>query len=125
MVMEFLGYIIVGLVSGVLGGMGLGGGTVLIPALTIFLKVNQLGAQALNLISFLPMAIISLIFHFKNKLVEVKGIWFIIIPAVIFAVLGAWLSSIVSSKWLGKAFGIFLVLLSIIQFISPKIKRKT
>jgi uncharacterized membrane protein YfcA len=49
--MSFFIYLLVGALGGVLGGMGMGGGTLLIPALTIFCEVEQHVAQAINLIS--------------------------------------------------------------------------
>ena len=61
-------YFIAGIASGVLGGMGMGGGTVLIPILTLLLGVGQHESQAINLVTFLPMAAVSLLIHFKNKL---------------------------------------------------------
>ena len=61
--MSFILYLLVGFLSGMLGGMGMGGGTILIPALTIILGVEQHVAQATNLIAFLPMALFSLKSH--------------------------------------------------------------
>ena len=49
--------ILAGAIGGIIGGMGMGGGTLLIPLLTIFLGISQKLAQAYNLISFLIMAI--------------------------------------------------------------------
>ena len=54
--MSFIFYLLAGFVSGLFGGMGMGGGTVLIPVLTLFFGVEQHIAQATNLIAFLPMA---------------------------------------------------------------------
>ena len=68
--MEYFLYILFGALGGLIGGMGMGGGTILIPLLTLFLNVPQLQAQTINLISFIPMAIVSLIIHIKNKLVD-------------------------------------------------------
>ena len=70
--MEFVWYGVAGIISGVLGGMGMGGGTILIPLLSIFYAVSQHTAQATNLISFIPMSVIALIIHLKNKLVDFK-----------------------------------------------------
>ena len=53
-----------------LGGMGMGGGTVLIPALTVILGVEQHVAQATNLIAFLPMALFTLKIHKENGLLH-------------------------------------------------------
>ena len=68
--MSFVFYIISGVVGGVIGGMGMGGGTLLVPILTILFSVGQRFAQCINLISFIPMAIVALIIHAKNKLIK-------------------------------------------------------
>ena len=115
---------IVGIVGGVLGGMGMGGGTVLIPLLTIFCSVSQKNSQAINLISFIPMAVVVLIIHAKNKLIKKQGILFIIIPAVIFAVGGSIVSSFINSDILKRVFGGFLIALSVLEFFSDKISSK-
>ncbi len=110
--------ILFGLISGVLGGMGMGGGTLLIPMLTIFLKFDQHLVQGINLIVFLPMAVVALIFHFKNKLVDMKKSWIIMITGVATGIGGAILSQMVDSKNLKIYFAIFLILLGIFQFLS-------
>ena len=117
----FWWYLLVGVFSGVLGGMGMGGGTVLIPILTIFLSVKQHVAQAVNLVSFVPVGIIALIIHIKNKLVKGKGLLFVILPAILFSVLGSLLSVKLNGDLLGKFFGGFLLILSIIEFFSREI----
>ncbi len=98
--------ILFGFIAGVIGGMGMGGGTFLIP-LFQFLDYGQKTIQAINLISFLPMAGAALALHFKNKLVKTNGVLWIIIPAVAFSVLGALLTNSVSPKFLKICFGIF------------------
>lgn len=113
--MEFVWYSIAGLLGGVLGGMGMGGGTVLIPLLSIFYSVGQHSAQAVNLISFIPMAIVALIIHLKNKLVVFKDLLKIIIPGLISCVVGSFLAKQISAEVLKRIFGGFLILLSIIQ----------
>ena len=55
--------------SGIVGGMGMGGGTLLIPVLTIFFKFNQQNAQGINLLVFIPMSIVAVIIHMKNNLI--------------------------------------------------------
>ena len=54
--MEYVWYVLAGIVSGVIAGMGMGGGTLLIPILTIFFALSQTLAQGINLFSFLPCA---------------------------------------------------------------------
>ena len=115
--MDYLWFLIAGAVGGILGGMGMGGGTLLIPILTFFLEVTQKNAQAFNLISFVPMAIIALILHAKNKLIALKGMLPLIISAVISSLLGGFAVSFIEGDLQTKLFGGFLVLLAIVKFI--------
>ena len=115
--MRYLWYVFAGLIGGILGGMGMGGGTLLIPLLTIFYSVNQHMAQAINLIGFIPMAIVALIIHIKNKLVKFDNVLIIIISGAITCVAGCFLAKIMSGNLLKRCFGGFLVLLSIFQFV--------
>ena len=116
--MEFLWYVVAGVLSGVLGGMGMGGGTILIPLLSIFYSVNQHSAQAVNLVSFIPMSVVALIIHLKNKLVDFKKVLWVILPGVLTCILGCYLARAISSQLLKRFFGGFLLLLSIFQLIS-------
>lgn len=116
--MSFLIYIAVGFLAGVLGGMGMGGGTILIPALTIFLGVNQHIAQATNVIAFLPMAALVLPAHKKNGLLRTDDVWEIIIPALITTVLAGFIMAALPTEVLKKLFGFFLIALAVRQLFS-------
>ena len=70
--MSVIWFLIAGVVSGVIAGMGMGGGTLLIPILTIFLNLEQRLAQGINLIVFVPMSIFAIIIHCKNKLIDFR-----------------------------------------------------
>lgn len=115
--MNFVWLILCGFVGGVLGGMGMGGGTVLIPLLTIFLGVSQKLSQGYNLISFLLMSIIAIIIHLKNNLVEKNVILPIVLPALCFSVFGSLLANFISNSSLKALFGIFLIVLSVLELI--------
>ena len=110
-------FILLGFVAGIFGGLGMGGGTLLIPLLTIFLNLDQKLSQGINLVSFLVMALFSLIIHYKNGYVRTKGIFIIILSGVIFSVTGALIAGILSSKILRITFGIFLCFLSLVEII--------
>ncbi|MGN0814628.1 MAG: TSUP family transporter [Candidatus Coproplasma sp.] len=113
--MSFIIYLSVGFFAGLLGGMGMGGGTILIPALTIITGVGQHVAQATNLISFLPMAAFSTAVHKKQGLLQTQGSAGIIIPAVVTSVLGGLIALVLPSDLLGKLFGLFLIALAVKQ----------
>ena len=116
--------VLAGIAAGALGGMGMGGGTILIPVLTIFFGVEQKQAQAINLVAFIPMAIASLIVHVKNKRVETKGILWIIIPATVLSFAGSLVAQAINGEILKRIFGGFLLLLSVAQFFSEEINEK-
>ena len=108
-------YVLFGILGGVIGGMGMGGGTLLIPLLTIFLSVEQKVAQGINLLAFLPMAIVALIVHFKNKMVETKGLLWIIIPGILASVGFAFLASVLNNEVLRMLFGSYLILIAVYE----------
>ena len=114
--MRFLVWLIVGFAGGVLGGMGMGGGTVLIPLLTIFCGVPQHMAQSVNLFTFLPMSLLSLRVHAKNGLLDAKGAVWMMVPATLLSSLGALFVQGVAPGALRAGFGVFLCLLSLYQF---------
>jgi uncharacterized membrane protein YfcA len=109
--------IIFGFLGGVFGGLGMGGGTVLIPILTILLNVQQQTAQGVNLLSFVVMAIFSIIVHLKNGYIVTKGLFSLIIGGVIFSFLGALIALNISSNLLRSMFGVFLCVLAINEAI--------
>ena len=108
--------IIIGLFSGIIGGMGIGGGTILIPAMIILTDLTQQQAQGVNLLSFIPVAITALFTHFRNKNIETK----LCPPLIIFGVIGALIGSLLAvnlpSNLLRKLFGIFLLIMGIYEF---------
>ena len=117
-----------GLFGGICGGMGMGGGTLLIPILTMFLGVDQHLAQGLNLLVFIPTGIIAVIIHAKNRLIDYKSFGLVIIPAVVTAICAALLVGQVKSEVLGYCFGGFLIAIGIFEIINAiraTIKSKT
>lgn len=106
---------IIGFFAGIIGGMGMGGGTILIPALVLLAGIDPKIAQSINLLSSIPMTIFALIIHIKNKNVIFK----LVIPIALFGVLGAIAGSFVanylSSEILKKAFGGFLLVVGLIE----------
>ena len=111
--MAFVTLLICGFAGGLLGGMGMGGGTILIPLLTL-LGIGQAAAQGINLLSFLPMAAIALSIHAKNGLVK-KDAFTFVLPALFGSVPGAILAGVLPSLLLERAFGVFLIVLSLFR----------
>lgn len=110
--------ILTGIIAGIIGGLGMGGGTVLILFLSLFLGIQQHISQATNVIFFVPTAIAALIISFKSKLINFK----LAIPICIWGVIGAFIGGTISVKMnvtaLRKAFAIFLIMIAIYQAYS-------
>lgn len=106
---------LIGLASGVISGMGIGGGTILIPALVLFVKPEQHIAQSVNLLFFIPTAVIALIVHIKNKQIDFKMAVPIIVCGLAGAFLGSRLALTMQGPSLRRWFGIFLVCMGIYE----------
>lgn len=114
--------ILAGLFSGVVSGMGIGGGAILIPVLTVFLSIGQQAAQCANLVYFIPTAIAALVIHIKNKSVDFKAAWPIIGFGIVGAISGSWIAVYMPADILRKIFAVFLFAMGINQFFSKKEK---
>ena len=99
--------ILFGVIGGIFGGMGMGGGTMLIPLLTIFLNFSQKVSQGFNIFSFLVMAVFALIIHIKNGLVDIKSVIPIVLSGILFSLGGAYLANLVKGNVLKIIFGVF------------------
>jgi uncharacterized membrane protein YfcA len=104
--------------------MGMGGGTLLIPILSIFLGFAQKSAQGINLLVFIPMSIVALIVHIKNKLVDFRVGVPIIVIGIVFSVLGSIIANGLSNNNLRVYFGVFLLLVGMFQFVQTIINSR-
>ena len=121
---DFIIYLFASALLGVPAGMGMGGGTLLIPLLTIIFDVEQFVAQGANLIAFIPMSIIACIVHAKNRMFNLKGILFAIIPALLLAILGSYLAKVIKIDLLKRIFGGFIIALSIFSLFSERLSKR-
>lgn len=107
--------LLAGLLSGIIGAMGMGGGAVLIIYLTLFTATDQIASQGINLIFFIPIGVTALIIYSNKKLIKWKITLPIAIGGLLGAVLGILLSGFLGSNIISKIFGGFLILLGIIE----------
>ena len=100
--------ILIGVVSGMVTAIGMGGGTVLILLLTLFLNVSQPVSQATNLAFFVPTAITAIFLNLKEKNIRLKVGINVLVFGSIGAIIGAILANKINVVNLRKLFGIFL-----------------
>ena len=113
--MNWLLYILAGAASGVLSGMGIGGGVLLIPALVLLGGIAQHSAQGINLLYFLPTAIGALWIHRKEGQLEKKILPMLIVGGVLGAAAGGWIANLLEGDILRKIFGVFVAIMGILE----------
>ena len=112
--------IIAGFLSGLIGSMGFGGGGVLIIYLVVFANIPQLQAQGINLIFFVPCAILATIIYTIKKQIDYKQILPVIIGGVIGSIISIFLLKSINTDYLSKAFSIFLITMGISSILRLK-----
>lgn len=109
----FLLPLLVGAVTGVLSGFGVGGGTLLLVYMTVFAGLDQHLAQGINLLYFLPAGLLALPAHVKNGYIEGP----VLLPAIgaglVCAAGAAWAATAMDVELLRRLFGGFLILIGL------------
>jgi hypothetical protein len=113
--LEFIGLTIIGIVAGILSGfLGIGGATILIPALLIIYKITQHMAQGTSLAALLlPVGLLAVIKYWQTGNVNIKFAAFLAIGFLMGGYIGAVLAQPVPDLVLRKIFGIYLLIIAI------------
>lgn len=110
--------LIIGFVSGIISGMGIGGGTLLIPALVFLAGTKQQIAQSINLIVFIPSAIAALFVHARKHNIEKGLLPKLALTGCVGAITGSLLAVNLDSNLLKKFFGVFLLIVGVYEITS-------
>lgn len=100
----------VGTLLGFLSGLGVGGGSLLILWLTLVLQMPQQTARMINLMFFLPAAVVACCFRLRQKLISPRVVLPAIASGCLAAVAGLFLSDFLDASWMKKLFGILLLI---------------
>lgn len=103
--------------SGIFAGMGMGGGTFLIPLLSLVFCFSQTICQSTNVLCFVVLASICFVIYVKNKLIDFKAMFCVGLPALAIAVLASIFALKIKSDLLGILFACFIILVGIFCFI--------
>lgn len=108
-------YITLGLIAGIFGGMfGIGGGTILIPALVYLFGLTQHQAQGTTLaIMVPPIGLLAAWRYWQAGNVKLSMAGFICAGFFLGGLLGAHLIHNVSDPMLKKLFGVYLLIISV------------
>ena len=103
----------VGLLTGILSGFGVGGGSLLMLYLTMFAGVQQYAAGGINLLYFIACAPAALWSHVKNGLVERPAVLWCTLAGLPVSVAAAFLASWINVGLLRRAFGVLLLYIGV------------
>ncbi len=121
MLESFLFLLIISSLLGFLAGIGVGGGSLLILFLTLVMDMEHTVARNINLLFFIPCAIISTFFRWKQGALDIKKI----LPAIVFGCISAAVFSLLGQKLdvsiLKKLFGGLLLIIGLKElFYRPR-----
>lgn len=116
--------LLMGVGTGILSAWGVGGGTLLLLVMTLFLGVDQRMAQGINLLYFLPTAGAGLLFHRKTGMLDKQALRQAIPWGVVTAALGAWAATAMDTEVLRKPFGVYLLVMGVLTLVKKTEKSR-
>jgi uncharacterized membrane protein YfcA len=129
---EWWGFALLGICAGIISGaLGVGSGTVVIPALVLLWGFGQKSAQGMALAMMVPLALIGALRYWKNPEVNFHGLVLVLIVlgAVAGTLVGTELAARLPAGLLRKFFAVFLALVALRMFTaaprSEKLDRNT
>ena len=113
--------LIIGTALGFLSGLGIGGGSLLVLWLSFVVGMDPITVRGINLLFFIPSALIAICFRWKQGSICWKKIIPAMIAGCVSALLFSWLGSLFDMAMLKKLFGIILILTGIKElFYRPR-----
>lgn len=110
MPLEWIGLLIIGLLAGVLSGMfGIGGGVVIVPALTVFLGFSTVEAISTSLAALLlPVGVFAVVAYYRAGLMQFRAAALIAIGLLVTTWFGAAITLSLPADTLRQVYGVFL-----------------
>jgi hypothetical protein len=109
--------LLIGLAAGVAGGMfGIGGGAIMVPAMVLFIGMDQKFATGTSIAAqILPIGILAAIVYYRNGNLNIKYAVLIAVGLIIGNFFGALFANqpFISSETMKKLYGIFLLLIGL------------
>lgn len=109
---------------GFLSGIGIGGGSLLILWLTIVLNTDPQTARSINLLFFIPAALVACFFRWKQGSLDMKTVLPAIISGCVCAAVFSWVVLILDTGLLKKAFGLLLIMTGLRELCYKPKKRR-
>lgn len=110
--------IIIAIICGIIAGMGIGGGSIFILLTTIFGVLEHKQAQGYNLIMFIVVGVVTTIYNVKNKSIDIKTLFKLILPTCLGSITGIFLIKKIDENFLKNCFYAFMIVIGIYEIIS-------
>nr|WP_279324748.1 sulfite exporter TauE/SafE family protein [Bifidobacterium felsineum] len=112
-----IGLVAFGVIAGILAGLlGIGGGAICVPALSILFGASDLIARGTSLLAMFPNAITTSVANVRRHMVHVKAALIIGVVAALTAPLGTWIASAVTPRTGAILFTAYLCVLLVRSF---------
>lgn len=120
--MQVLLYLLLGLIAGILSGVvGIGGGTIIIPALVFLFGFTQHKAQGTTLALMVPpIGMLAAWTYYKQGFVDLRAALFIVLGFFIGGLLGARVAVGIPDAVLRKVFGVYLLIVAAQMFFGKR-----
>ncbi|MCW3121321.1 MAG: putative permease [Flavipsychrobacter sp.] len=114
-VTTIVGLLIIGLASGLLSSMvGIGGGTIIVPALVFLLAMSQKTAQGTSLAMLLPpIGVFAVMNYYKAGYVDFKIAGILCVSFILGSYFGSKLALNLDESILKRIFGVFLMIMAV------------
>ncbi len=110
----FINLLFIGLLAGVISGLlGVGGGTITIPAMVIVLGLSQHSAQGVSLLVMIPIVMVGAYNYYKKGNLNLQVAFYMSIGAAVGSGVGSFLAISVPSHELKKIFSVFVIIVAI------------
>ena len=100
----------IGIITGFLSGLlGIGGGVIMVPLLTILAGLPQHLAQGISILVIIPTSLVALWHLQKKKLVDYPSAFLFAAGSIVGAIISSYLVQYIDGNILKKVFSIFII----------------
>lgn len=110
----------VGILTGIISGFGIGGGSLLVLYLTAVTTTSQYDAGGINLLYFIGCAPTALIGHIRNRLVDIKAALWCTIGGILTAIPVSLYTAHLDTRLLRRLFGILVLYVAVREWRQSK-----
>ena len=102
--------LLIGLAGGTFGGLlGIGGGTLYVPALVLIMGQDQRVAQGVSLMVIIPTALSATATNLRAGLVDSEVALWVTPAAIVMALGGGFAAGEIPDQWLSRIFGVVVL----------------